>query len=100
MATYSQLQALRGSASLQPLRDQVLIALAIKANTLSKATPTAAQKAFASAALSNPSIYLDTIISYLLAEYNGQATTAITGATDAQVQTAVNAAVDTILIGA
>lgn len=97
MATYLQLQALRGTPSLQPLRDQVQIALAIKANALAKATPNAAQKAFATTALNNPAAYQETIINYILAEYNGAATSAITSATDAQVQSAVNAAVDTLL---
>jgi hypothetical protein len=97
MATYVDLQALRGAATLEPLRQKVSMALAIKANLLAKASPTAAQKAFAIAALENPEQYKNFVLNYILAEYNTVDVSLIAGATDAQVQTAVNAAVDTLL---
>lgn len=96
MATYQALYDAIGAAP--TLDKQIQVALAIKANVLAKsATPTAAQKAFAIAALKNPAEYLPTIRNYIFADYNTVAISAITAATDAQVQAAVNAAVDTLL---
>jgi hypothetical protein len=97
MATYADLYALSGTDASEPLRRKILVAICVKANALAKATPTAAQKAFALEALRNPDSYLAQIFHYILADYNTSAVAAITGATDAQVQTAVNAAVDTLL---
>lgn len=96
MATY---QALYDAAGTAPTLDkQIMVALTIKANLLAKtSTPTAAQKEFAVAALKNPADYLSTVRNYIFADYNTAAIAAITGATDAAVQTAVNAAVDTLL---
>lgn len=97
MATYLELHTLRGSTDLDTLSHKIRVAIAVKANVLAKASPTAAQKAFAVAALGNPDVYLSTITNYILADYNTATTAAIVSATDAQVQTAVNAAVDTLL---
>lgn len=96
MATYLELYAL--PASTETLRQKITVAIAIKANAIAKlATPTAAQKDWARAALKSPAEYLPTVLNYILADYNTATTTAIQNATDAQVQTAVNAAVDTLL---
>jgi hypothetical protein len=97
MATYTDLHALRGSGTADALKQKIAVAIAIKANLLAKATPTATQKEWAKAALANPEAYLAAIMNYILADYNTSTTATITGATDAQVQTAVNAAVDTLL---
>jgi len=98
MATYSELYSLRTSNGLVPLSQKIEVALAVKANAVAKLpTPTAAQKVFAVAALRNPGEYQGLVLNYILAEYNTQTLGVITGATDAQVQTAVNAAVDTLL---
>ena len=97
MATYVDLYALEGAGSVEPLRQKILVAICIKANALAKASPTAAQKAFAVEALRNPGGYLVQVFNYILADYNTAQTAAIVGATDAQVQTAVDAAVDTLL---
>lgn len=98
MATYTELHALRGAATTEPLKQKIAVAIAIKANAIAKLpSPTAGQKAWALAALSDPSKDVGTILNYVLADYNTQTTAAITGASDANVQTAVNAAVDTLL---
>lgn len=98
MATYQELHALRGAASTEPLKQKIAVAIAIKANTIAKlASPTVAQKAWAVSALADPGKDMGTVLNYILAEYNAQATNAITGASDANVQAAVNAAVDTLL---
>jgi hypothetical protein len=54
-------------------------------------------KEWSKQALATPDQYQELILNYILAEYNTQTTATITGATDAQVQTAVNATVDTLL---
>jgi len=98
MATYTELHSVRGSDTLNPLRQKISVAIAVKANIIAKsASPTAAAKAWATAALSNPESYLPAVLNYILADYNTATVAAITGATDAQVQTAVNATVDTLL---
>lgn len=98
MATYLELHALRVSEALLPLRQKIDIALAVRANQLAKsASPTAAQKQFAIQALKDSGAYSPLILSYILAEYNAVAVSAITGATDAQVQAAVDAAVTTLI---
>ena len=97
MATYTELHALRGATGADVLQQKIAVAICIKANTLSKATPTVPQKDWAKSALANPEAYVATVLNYILADYNTATTAAIIGATDAQVQTAVNAAVDTLL---
>lgn len=97
MATYIELHNLRGSSSLSPLRQRINVAIAIKANTLSKSSPTAAQGAWAKSALANPEASQEIVLNYILAEYNTATTAVIVAATDEQVQTAVNAAVSILL---
>ena len=98
MATYTDLHALRGSPTLNPLREKIAVAIAIKANLIAKsANPTAAAKAWATAALGNPESFLPTVLNYILADYNTATVVQITDAGDAAVQTAVNATVDTLL---
>lgn len=98
MATYTELFGLVGANENEPLRQKIVMALCIKANTIAKSgSPTAAQLDFARAALRDPTTFARTIMNYILAEYNAQTIAAITGADDAAVQTAVNAAVDTML---
>lgn len=97
MATYAEIHTLRGSSTIGPLRQKINVAIAIKANTLAKATPSAAQGAWAKAALANPDSFQELILNYILAEYSASTVATIENATDAQVQTAVNAAVVTLL---
>jgi hypothetical protein len=98
MATYQELQALRGSTTITPLREKINVAIIIKANILAKLpTPTSAQVDWSKAALGNPESYQNIVLNYILADYNTTTSTAIQNATDAQVQTAVDAAVDTLL---
>ena len=98
MATYNELYTLVGLTSSEQLRQKILVALCIKANAIAKLpTPTTLQKDFAKNALGNPENYLPQVFNYILADYKGAAVAAITGATDAQVQTAVDSTVDTLL---
>ena len=71
MATYSELYAVSGNSTLPTLEKQIMVALMIKANAIAKlASPTAPQKEFARTALGDPSIYRQTVMNYILAEYN------------------------------
>lgn len=98
MATYTELHALRGAATTEPLKQKIAVAIAVKANAIAKlASPTAEQKAWAVSALADPNKDVGLVLNYILAEYNTQAVNVITGASDANVQLAVNAAVDTLL---
>lgn len=98
MATYQDLHALRGTTAIDPLKHKIQVAIAVKANTIAKLpTPTPAQRAWALSALADPRRDMDMVLNYILAEYNTQTTAVITGASDANVQSAVNAAVDTLL---
>ena len=94
MAAYTDLY----DANLGALDKQITVALCIKANIIAQlSTPTALQKAFAVAALRDPATYLPAIRNYIIAQYNTQTVAVIQAATDLQVQTAVNSAVDTLL---
>jgi hypothetical protein len=98
MATYIELNNLRGDPNASVLRQKISVAIAIKANALAKLpTPTTAQKDWAKVALANPENYNGILLNYILADNAVAAVGAITGATDEQVQTAVDAAVDTLL---
>lgn len=96
MATYLDLYAAAGASP--DLDKKIMVALTIKANIIAKLpTPTDAQKAFAKATLHDVTAYLTTVRNYIFAEYNTSTVATITGAADSLVQTAVNAAVDTLL---
>ncbi len=98
MATYFELFDLASSGTISDLRKRIIVGITIKAQAIAEsASPTAAAKEWAKNALANPQAYDKTVLNYILADYAGAAVSAITGATDAQVQTAVNAAVDTLL---
>ena len=98
MAAYTDLYSVSRDGTGNVLNKQILVAITIKANIISAlATPTTAQRAFAVAALKDPTVYLQTLMNYILANYNTSTIAIILAATDAQVQIAVNAAVDTLL---
>ena len=98
MATYAELHNLVATGDITALRHKIRVATAIKANTISKnGAATAEAKAWAVSALRSPQEFEGTILNFIIAEYNAAAISAISGATDAQVQTAVNQAVDTLL---
>jgi len=98
MATYLELQTLRTGSNVAELGQRIVVALCIKANAIAKLpTPTDAQRAWAKSALATPDQYIGMALSYILAEYNTTDATVIASATDAQVQVAVDAAVDTLL---
>jgi hypothetical protein len=98
MATYQELHALRGAASTNPLKEKIAVAIVIKANTLAKlVSPTAGQKAWAITALQDPNKDAGMVLNYILAEYSTLAVASIIGASDVNVQLAVDATVDKLL---
>jgi hypothetical protein len=99
MATYTELQNLLGNgATLSPLRLKIRFAIAVKAFLIAtNAQSTPAQNAWAVEALRAPEQYEDLCLRFIFSQYRDLATSVITGAADADVQTAVNNVVDTLL---
>lgn len=98
MANYVDLHALRGNSSVSALMQKIAVAITIKAHAITNLpTPLATQKTWALSALQDPNKDSGLILNYILAQYNAAATSAITGAADAVVQTAVDNAVDKLL---
>lgn len=97
MATYLDIFGLRSSDT---LRNKVSVAITVKAAALiDAANPTNAQIAWANAAVLNPAAKTDGLLTYLLAKNNALTTGQISGVSDADIQTAVNAAVDKLIAG-
>jgi hypothetical protein len=98
MATLAELAGLRGSAGWDDLVHKIRAAAAIKAVAIAEeATPTAEELAWAKAYLAGPAAMADQIVHYVVADNAGFTTAQILGASDAAIQTAVNAAVDNLL---
>lgn len=96
MATYMELFSLRNNSDLQ---DKVAVAVAKKAQTLlDKATPSAAEVAWASEAIADPTGKARALLNYVLAKNSDAASATIVGAADATIQAAIDGAVD-VLIG-
>lgn len=100
MATYSELYSLRHNAS---LRQKVIVAIAIAADTIRSEDPGVTNHAnrltWAATAFSNPIGKVDQVWWAVLAANKAATVAAITGATDAAFQTNVDAVVD-VLAGA
>lgn len=98
MATYLELYDLASSATITDLRKRIQVAITIKAQAIAEAaSPPVASLEWAKAAFGNPGHYEQTILHFVLADNAAAAVGSISGATDAQVQAAVNAAVDNLL---
>jgi len=89
MATYSELHALK---SHNDLIEKTQVAVVIAAQDLIKtgATPTAADRAWASAVLSDPAIEASKALMFLLAANKDSTVAQIEGVTDTTVQTKVD----------
>ena len=98
MATLEELHSMDGTTGLQALKNKIVVAVAIKAEAIAElASPTVQQIEWAKSALNNPRSVADQIINYVVADNAAASTSEITGATDAAIQTAVDAAVDNLL---
>lgn len=92
MATYAEIFDLHSNSA---LRNRVAVACIVKADAIRQlASPTAQQIAWASALLQDPYPLSLRVFWAVLAANNAATVAQITGATDAQLQTAVNNAVD------
>lgn len=97
MATYAELYDLRSDSA---LRNKVAVAVAVKAQALlDLASPTAGQVAWAKAAIDAPIAKADSLLNYVLAKNKAASTSQILAATDAAIQSNVDAAVDKIIAG-
>ncbi len=97
MATYAELYELRANSD---LRNKVAVAVAVKAQTLlDAASPSAAQVAWANAAISNPTGKAEVLLNYVLAKNKALTVVQINAATDAGIQSAVDGAVDKLIAG-
>ena len=97
MATYAELFELRSNS---PLRNRVAVAIIIKAQSLiDGATPTAAQIAWANAALQGPVDKAGEILNYVLAANKDASESQILDASDSAIQTNVDTAVDALIAG-
>lgn len=100
MATYIELQQLMSSPSIVDLRGRIMQATIQKAFAVgqSQQSPVTAAKQWAEQALTNPGALQTTMLNYVLAANASKTTAQITALSDAEVQTAVNDAVDKLLI--
>ena len=88
MATYAEIRSLFNDVV---LKNRIATAVIVAAQgILEEATPTAARKAWANKAFENPEIEARRIMMSVLAANNTSSVAAITGATDATIQTNVN----------
>lgn len=97
MATYDELRALPGSVDGDTLRRKIEVALAIKAQTLIDGTPTTTQVEWAAATLTAPYDASGQVLNYLLAKANSFEVSQITGASDSQIQSWTDDAVDALV---
>ena len=98
MATYAELHGIQGEPGWAGLSEQIVVAILVKATRLlDKATPSAAEVKWAQAALREPGSVLDELARYVVISNKDAPLSSILGATDAQVQTAVDSAVDTLV---
>lgn len=97
MATYQELFDLRANSA---LRNKVAVACVKKAQTLlDQATPTANETSWASSTLTDPIKQADKIYSYVLSANSSATVAQITAATDATIQTNVDAAAAKLIAG-
>ena len=95
MATYIEL---RNLFSNDELSNRVDIAVVVSANNLLSGTPTVNDQKWAAHVFSSPRVEGQKALMAVLATNKGAATSAITGATDAVLQTAVDLAVPSLVI--
>ena len=94
MATYTEIRDLFNSAD---LTNKVAVALIIAVNNLLEATPTAADKAYASAVFATPQSEARRVLMAVLAANNAATVAQIEDATDASIQAKVDAVVPALV---
>jgi len=100
MATYTELFDFKADPDGTAFRNKVSVAVTKKAQALiDGATPTAAEIAWADAAIKAPLSKSNELVNYVLAANSTASIAVITAATDATIQTNVDAAVDALIAG-
>ena len=98
MATYSELLDIAGGSTGSALRSKIRVATVVAADVIRLEAPATANHAnrllWARAALTQPDTEAQRMVWAVLAQNRAFTAAQITGADDATVQTAVNAAVD------
>ena len=98
MATLKEIYDFTGSADSSELRNKIVAALVVRSMAIvNDVASTAAQNEFARACLQNPQQYEATAINAIMGEYNLLTIPAISGASDADIQAAVNKLIDSLL---
>ncbi len=95
MASYDELRQLFSDDALKMKMD---VAVLIAAHNLLVGTPTADQQKWAAQALANPRAESDKAYRFVLAANESASVAAIQGATDAQIQTNVDAVVPALVV--
>ncbi len=95
MATYDELFDLRSNSS---LRNRVAVAAVKKAQALlDGTTPTTDQVTWANSVLTSPMVMASKLLLYVLGANSSATVVVITGASDASIQTNVDAAADALI---
>lgn len=98
MATLEELAGLSGTDSYEALVQKITAAVSIKAVAIAALpTPTAEQTAWARNALAAPRATANEVVNFVIASNAGATTVQILEATDADIQSNVNSAVDNLL---
>jgi len=96
MATYMELFALRADSDLQ---DKIAVAVAIAAYAKLSGTPSADEAAWAKNAIADPGSMSRVVINAVLAANKTESVATIQGASDAVIQTTVDAVIDGLVLG-
>jgi hypothetical protein len=97
MATYAELHGLQNNSDLE---DRVAVAVAIKAQALLVApTPSAAEVAWAEAAIATPKSKVPQMLNFILAANKDATVQQITDSLDSAIQANVDSAADVIISG-
>ena len=98
MATLKEIYDFVGSAESSVLRNKIVAALVVRGMAIvNDGASTAPQNDFARQCLQNPQQYEATAINAIMGEYAGLTIAAISGASDADIQAAVNKVVNQLL---
>jgi hypothetical protein len=95
MASYIELRDLHSN---DELRNRITTSLIIGCNNLLDGTPTAVDRAFIEEVVKSPDLWGKRIMLLVLAENSLLTVAQITGATDAQIQTAVNSKIPQLVL--
>jgi len=96
MATYAELYDLRNNSE---LRNKIAVAVVVAAQAKLAGTPSAAEAGWARGVIRSPGSTADAAINLVLAANKTAEVSAITGATDAAIQSNVDAIVDGLVLG-